>query len=84
MNVYALNEHNLNRSNWRATVDKQTTAALNRATEDNSFRVSRQIVQSLLADAEYMKLAFISRKDMSDKPTSNEKHVLLATYAIET
>lgn len=84
MNVYALNEHTTNRTNWRATIDKQTTAALNKETEDNSFRVSRWIVQSLLSDAEFMKLAFISRKDLSDKPDSNQKHVVLATYTINT
>jgi len=52
MNVYALNEHNLTRSNWRQEIDNEIIAILNKEIEDNSYKTSRWFVQSLLADAE--------------------------------
>lgn len=48
--------------------------------QDNSCKVSRWVVQSLLAGVDAMKFAFITRK--SAKVTSS--HVLLGTYGIDT
>ena len=52
MNVYALNEHHLRKSNWRQNIDNDIIPILNREIEDNSFKTSRWFVQSLLADVE--------------------------------
>lgn len=81
MNVYALNEHNLDRSNWRQTIEKSIITCFNRELTDNSFKISRWIVQSLLSDVDMIKFAFISRKNMAD-PT--KKHCLLGTHTVKT
>lgn len=80
MNVYAINEHNLSRSNWRKEIDSNVIPILNKEIEDNSFRTSRWFVQSLLAGAEQMKLAFVTRKNMSE----NDKHIVLGTHTLQT
>jgi translation initiation factor 3 subunit D len=80
MNVYALNEHNLTRSNWRQEIDNEIIAILNKEIEDNSYKTSRWFVQSLLADAEQMKLAFVTREKMTDP----SKHIVLATHTLTT
>lgn len=80
MNVYALNEHNLQRSNWKQEIDNDIIPILNKEVEDNSFKTSRWFVQSLLADAEQMKLAFVTR----DKNTDPAKHTVLATHTLMT
>lgn len=79
MNTYALNEYDREPSNWRKNIG-DINNVLNTEIFDNLFKVSRWVVQSLLADVEYMKLAFVSRSNMKD----NSKHVLLATHQIET
>lgn len=80
MNVYALNEHNPNKTQWRQNIDTSIINILNKSIADNSFKVSRWLVQSLLADADFIKFAFVSRK----QPTSNKKHVVLATHTVKT
>jgi translation initiation factor 3 subunit D len=80
MNVYALNEHSLERSNWRATIDNSIVPCLNSEVSNNSFRVSRYLVQSMLSDVDYIKFAFISRKDMGDA----KNHVVVATHTVKT
>ena len=44
INVYALNEHSLDRSNWRGTIDHSIIACLNSEVSTNAFRVSRYLV----------------------------------------
>lgn len=78
MNVYALNEYSFNRTNWRNQIDNSIINCLNKEVTDNSFKVSRWLIQSLLAEVDLIKFAFISRKDVSD----NKKHVLIATHTV--
>lgn len=80
MNVFALNEHNLQRSNWRGQIDNSVITCLNKEVTDNSFKVSRWLIQSMLADVEFMKFAFVSRKEMND----NKKHVIVGTHTVQT
>ena len=80
MNVYALNEYSLNRTNWRNQIDNSIINCLNKEVTDNSFKVSRWLIQSLLAEVDLIKFAFISRKDPSD----NKKHVVIATHTVQT
>lgn len=79
VNTFALNEYDREGSNWRNQISDITTV-LNKEIFDNMFKVNRWVVQSLLADVEFMKLAFITRKTMND----NKKHVVLATHTIQT
>jgi translation initiation factor 3 subunit D len=51
---------------------------LNKEISDNSFKVSRWVVQALLAEVDLMKFAFVSRREMND----NKKHVVLATHTV--
>ena len=44
MNVYALNEHSLERSNWRNNIESSLIACLNKEVSDNSFKVSRWLL----------------------------------------
>ena len=53
---------------------------LNHEVTNNSFRVSRYLVQSILADVDFIKFAFVSRKDMG----SNANHVVVATHTVKT
>lgn len=80
MNVYALNEHSLERSNWRGTIDNSIVPCLNFEVTNNSYRVSRYLVQSILSDVDFIKFAFISRKEMSDP----KNHVVCATHTVKT
>lgn len=48
--------------------------------QDNSCKISRWVVQSLMAGAAHLKFAFVSRRN----PKDNTKHVVLGTYDIDT
>lgn len=43
-NVYAVNEHDLQRTNWRSQIDTSLISCLTRELTDNSFKVSRWLV----------------------------------------
>lgn len=77
MNVYSLNEFNPNLTDWKNNLD-QLIPCLNREIANNSFKITRWLVQSLLADVEFIKFAFISRKDTG----KNDKHQVLATHTV--
>lgn len=79
MNVYALNEHNTNINDWRKNVEN-IIPCLNKELSNNSFKLSRWLVASVLAGVDYIKFAFVSRKNMSDP----KKHVVLATHTVKT
>jgi len=81
MNVYAFNEHNFNRTNWRNDIDGSLMKCLNQEISDNSFKVSRWLVQSILADVDYVNFSFVSRKDISDP---SKGHSILATHTVPT
>lgn len=80
MNIYAFHEFNLNKTNWRSQIDTSLITCLNKEITNNSFKASRWLVQAVLADADMIKFAFVSRKDMA----FNNKHVLLATHTVGT
>ena len=80
MNIYALNEFNQNLTEWKSNLDQQLITCLNREITNNSFKVTRWLVQSLLAGVDYIKFAFVGRKD----PGLNTKHVILATHTVKT
>jgi len=74
--VKALNEWDskyCNGINWRSTLEKQTSAVLATEMKNNSFKVARWIMQSKLAGADSIKLAFVTRADVKD----DKSHVLV-------
>ena len=75
-NVYAFNEHDLQRSNWRSQIDNGLISCLTREITDNSFKTSRWLMQALLAEVDLVKFAFVSRKDMND----NKRHLVMSTH----
>lgn len=80
MNVYAFNEHSLMRTNWRENIDNSVITCLNKEITDNSAKVSRWIAQALLAEADLVKFAFVSRRDMDDA----RRHVVVGTHTVQT
>jgi len=80
MNIYALNEHSFDKSNWRTNIDKSIIAQLSQEVNDNSFRITRYLVQSILSGADFIKFGFFSRKSIDD----NKSHVLVATHLVKT
>lgn len=48
--------------------------------QDNSCKISRWVVQSLLAGVENIKFAFVSRSQAGNA----NKHVIIGTYGIDT
>jgi len=74
--IKALNEWDsryCNGINWRSTLEKQTSAVLATEMKNNSFKVARWIMQSRLAGAESIKLAFVTRENAKD----DKSHVLV-------
>lgn len=80
MNIYTFNEFSLNMTNWRSRIDNSLITCLNKEITDNSFKASRWLIQAILADADCIKFAFVSRKEMD----FNNKHVLLGTHTVGT
>jgi len=76
VSVKALNEWDpkyCNGINWRNTLEKQTSTVLATEMKNNSFKVSRWIMQSHLAGAESIKLAFVTRENTKD----DKSHLLV-------
>jgi len=76
VSVKTLNEWDpqyCNGINWRQTLEKQTNTVLATEMKNNSFKVSRWIVQAALAAAESIKLAFVTREKVKD----NTSHLLV-------
>lgn len=67
-------------SNWKTTIDTGLITCLNREIHNNSFKSSRWLIQAMLADVDYIKFAFVTRKDMPDAT----KHQVVATHTIRT
>lgn len=57
-----------------------TAQMLTRDVQENSNKVTRWVVQSLLAGVEQIKFAFVSRRNGKD----NTKHAILGTYGLHT
>lgn len=60
---------------WRSKLDTQRGAVLASEIKNNSFKLAKWAVSSVLAGADYLKLGFVSR--VNPKDTSN--HVILGT-----
>ncbi|KAI0107548.1 eukaryotic translation initiation factor 3 subunit D [Nemania sp. FL0031] len=58
---------------WRSKLVSQRGAVVATEMKNNSVKLARWTVQSILAKADVMKLGFVSRAN----PKSNEKHVIL-------
>ena len=79
-NNYSLLEYENNKSNWKTNLDQNTAQCITKEVQDNSCKVSRWVVQSLLAGVEQIKFAFVTRKTVKD----SKRHVVLGTYGIDT
>lgn len=80
LNTYALVEYENNKSNWRQNLDIKVAQCMTREVQDNSAKVTRWVVESLLAGADQIKFAFFTRKNQK----SNQQHSLLGTYGLTT
>ena len=56
-----------------------TAQCLTKEVQDNSCKVSRWVVQSLLAGVDQIKFVFVSRKYQKD----SNHHVILGTYGTD-
>jgi len=79
-NTYSLFEYELNKSNWKTNLDQMMAQCLTKEVQDNSCKVSRWVVQSILAGVEHIKFAFVTRKHLKDP----NHHVILGTYGTDT
>merc|ERR1712071_447247 len=81
VSVKALNEWNskyCNGVDWRSTLEKQTSTVLATEIKNNSFKVSRWIIQAMLAGIDTVKLAFVTR----EKVTDNSSHLMVNMESI--
>ncbi|CAI2164168.1 1403_t:CDS:10 [Funneliformis geosporum] len=60
---------------WRQKLDTQRGAVVTTEMKNNSCKLARWAVQSILAGADQMKLGYVSRVS----PKDNQKHVILGT-----
>ncbi|KIM21029.1 hypothetical protein M408DRAFT_333699 [Serendipita vermifera MAFF 305830] len=60
---------------WRTKLDSQRGAVVATEMKNNSFKMARWAVQSILAGADVMKLGYVSRASTRD----NSRHVILST-----
>ena len=61
-NTYSLLEYENNAQNWKTSLDMMTAQCLTKEVQDNSCKVSRWVVQSILAGVDQIKFVFVSRK----------------------
>ncbi|CAG8552828.1 217_t:CDS:10 [Diversispora eburnea] len=62
---------------WRHKLDTQRGAVVATEMKNNSFKLARWAVQSILAGADQMKLGYVSRVN----PKDNNRHVILGTQS---
>ena len=79
-NVYTLLEHESSKANWKTNLDLMMAQCLTKEVQDNSCKISRWVVQSLLAGVDNIKFAFVSRSQAGNA----NKHVIIGTYGIDT
>jgi translation initiation factor 3 subunit D len=74
--IKALNEFDKSQHaiDWRSKLDSQRGAVVATEMKNNSCKLARWALQSILADAAYMKIGYVSRLSARD----NTKHVILA------
>lgn len=76
INIYTLNEGDAKISNtmeWRQTMDSQRGSVLSTEMRNNSLKLAKFTVQSLLSGASSMKLGFVSR---TQKNLTDSHHIL--------
>jgi translation initiation factor 3 subunit D len=66
LNTYALVEYENNKSNWKQNLDSRMAQCMTREVQDNSAKVTRWVVESLLAGANQIKFAFFTRKNFKN------------------
>lgn len=79
---YALNEWDSRHSggmNWRQKIDQQRGAVLGTEIKNNSCKLAKWAVQSLLAEADLMKVGYVSRIN----PANPVDHVILSTQSFK-
>ena len=79
---YSLNEWDSKLSggmNWRQKIDGQRGAVLGTEIKNNSCKLAKWAVQSLLADADQMKIGYVSRVNTSNP----SEHVILSTQTFK-
>jgi len=82
MNLFAFNEHNNARTNWRRDIDNNNVMKIvNDEIAANSFKATRWITQCLLADVEFINIALVTRKNINDP---SKGHQVLAALRSET
>ncbi len=64
---------------WRSKLDSQRGAVVATEMKNNSFKLARFAVQAILAEADTMKLGYISRAS----PKDASRHVILATQSFK-
>lgn len=65
-------------SDWRTKLDSQRGAVVATEMKNNSCKLAKWTVQSILAGAELMKLGWVSRAS----PRDNTRHVVLSTTSV--
>lgn len=78
-NIYAVNQWKLAKDAWE-NIDADKAAILSLELTNNTKRMARWALQSMLAGAENMKLVFVNRQKLSN----NKKHAILGTQTIST
>ena len=73
-------EYENNKTNWKQNLDSMMAQCLTKEVQNNSCKVSRWVVKSLLAGVDTIKFGFVTRKS----PRDNTKHLILGTYGIDT
>ncbi|KAI0303979.1 translation initiation factor eIF-3 subunit D [Russula brevipes] len=63
---------------WRAKLDSQRGAVVATEMKNNSCKLAKWTVQSILAGAEQMKIGYVSRAN----PRDNTRHVILSTASM--
>jgi len=63
---------------WRTRLDSQRGAVVATEMKNNSFKLSKWAVQSILAGAETMKIGYVTRAS----PRDNSRHVILSTATV--
>jgi len=65
---------------WRSRLDSQRGAVVATEMKNNSCKLAKWAVQSVLAGAEQMKIGYVSRAN----PRDNTRHVILSTASMRS
>mmetsp|Transcript_4555 Transcript_4555/g.4288 ORF Transcript_4555/g.4288 Transcript_4555/m.4288 type:complete len:249 (-) Transcript_4555:204-950(-) len=79
-NVYSMLEFEGSKQNWIKEIDNSMAKILSKEVQNNSCKITRWIIQSILADVSKVKFIFVGRKNKED----NKRHHALGTYSLDT